>query len=57
MLSASIPKKRYEYTPRRNGWAVYDESGNKVAEFSTKEEARRECYRLNGWKYKEPAKS
>ncbi|WOG19693.1 hypothetical protein [Bacteroides thetaiotaomicron] len=50
----------YSYAPIYSRWAVYrwTESGNistgdKVAEFPTHEEARRECYRLNGWKYKE----
>ena len=30
--------------------------GDKVGEFPTSEEARKECYRLNGWKYEEPEK-
>ena len=29
---------------------------DKVGEFPTSEEARKECYRLNGWKYEEPEK-
>lgn len=42
-------------------WAVYQweksgniSTGNKVAEFSTREEARKECFWLNGWKYQAP---
>jgi hypothetical protein len=31
-------------------------TADKVDEFPTREEARKECYRLNGWKYKEPEK-
>lgn len=30
-------------------------SGEVVARFFTKEEARKECFRLNGWNYKEPS--
>lgn len=48
---------RYTYKPHRNSWAVYEwkytkrgASGIKVAEFHTREEARAEVYRLNGWR-------
>lgn len=58
----------YQYRPRGRCWAVYLEityrqgdvfppkifiSGTKVGSFLTREEARREVYKLNGWKYKE----
>lgn len=58
-------KTEYRYHPRGRRWAVYKEEtcldktlsppgeftlGTKVAEFATREEARREVYRLNGWK-------
>lgn len=60
-------KTEYQYHPRGRRWAVYREEtwrddgasipngftfGKKVAEFATREEARREVYRLNGWKMK-----
>lgn len=60
-------KTEYCYHPRGRRWAVYKEvtcldktldppgeftCGTKVAEFATREEARREVYRLNGWKMK-----
>ena len=61
------PKKKmsnrpeYTYQPKGSRWAVYQweksgniSTGNKVAEFSTREEARKECFRLNGWKYQAP---
>lgn len=54
----------YSYAPRYSHWAVYRwertgtiRTGEKVAEFPTREEARKECYRLNGWEYKEAEKS
>ncbi len=43
-------KGKYYYLPRFTWWNVYNESGTKVSEFRTKEEARKEVYRLNGWK-------
>lgn len=50
-------RPEYSYAPTGSRWAVYHwvENGNistadKVAEFPTREEARKECYRLNGWK-------
>lgn len=56
-------KSQPEYTYRPKGalWAVYHWEyypdggaiGTKVAEFQAREDARRECYRLNGWKYTE----
>lgn len=64
-------RQDYEYCPRGKGWAVYRRtmyrkgdgfppriftSGEKVAEFRTREEARREAYRLNGWHYTEKRK-
>lgn len=60
-------KTEYCYHPRGKRWAVYREEtwqddgasipggftfGTKVAEFATRDEARREVYRLNGWKMK-----
>lgn len=60
--------RKYGYQPHGRCWAVYlfttyrqgdtsqayqFTSGDKVAEFLTREEARRETYRLNGWRYKE----
>ena len=55
------PSRKYTYQPKGSRWAVYQweksgniSTGNKVAEFSTREEARKECFRLNGWKYQAP---
>ena len=52
---------KYSYIPIGSRWLVirWERSGNgvlgdKVAEFPSREEARRECFRLNGWSYKEP---
>lgn len=55
---------KYTYSRRFSWWSVYrmtyfpegGSSGDKVASFPTKEEARKECYRLNGWKWKEEKK-
>ncbi|MCS3356054.1 hypothetical protein NXW00_15795 [Bacteroides thetaiotaomicron] len=56
-------RPEYSYAPIGSRWVVYHwvETGSistadKVAEFPTSEEARKECYRLNGWKYEEPEK-
>nr|DAT98821.1 MAG TPA: hypothetical protein [Caudoviricetes sp.] len=56
-------RPEYSYAPVGSRWGVYHwvETGSistadKVDEFPTREEARKECYRLNGWKYKEPEK-
>ena len=56
-------RPEYSYAPVGSRWGVYhwEENGNistadKVDEFLTREEARKECYRLNGWKYEEPEK-
>lgn len=53
-------RPEYSYRPKGALWVVYRwkdygniRTGDKVAEFLTREEARKECYRLNGWKYKE----
>ena len=50
-------KEYYEYRPHGRNWVVYrirrdatGSTGTKVGQFLTKEEARREVYRLNGWK-------
>jgi hypothetical protein len=44
-------KPRYTYSPRGRLWAIYDGiTKQKVADFVTKEEAKKETYRLNGWK-------
>ncbi|RGN33845.1 hypothetical protein [Bacteroides oleiciplenus] len=60
--------QQYTYRPLRRRWAVYHETmyrqgdsyppklstiGTKVCEYQTREEARREVYRLNGWTYRE----
>lgn len=49
---------KYTYCPKGALWAIYrweyypgGATGTKVDERSEREEARRECYRLNGWKY------
>lgn len=51
-----LPDEHYEYFPQGRTWAVYHFKrtasgweGTKVDTFLTKEEARRETYRLNGW--------
>lgn len=58
---SSQPK--YTYSPKGSGWVVYQmeykgafTGGTPVANFQKREEARKECYRLNGWTYKEPKK-
>lgn len=50
-------KPAYTYCRWRSGWRVDKMTyftdcsrGDKVAEFNTREEARAETYRLNGWK-------
>lgn len=63
-----IVRRWYGYHPRGRRWAVYHYTayirdgdkdrkefsvGDKVSEHSSREEARKEVYRLNGWKYKE----
>lgn len=60
---AMQPSEWYEYRPRGRNWVVLHMkrdatggTGEKVGSFLSREEARRECYRLNGWKYKEPDK-
>lgn len=54
-------RPKYVYRPKGSLWVVYEmeyqgvfTTGTKVFESQSKEEARKECYRLNGWKYKEP---
>jgi hypothetical protein len=47
-----MKKWLYTYVPRGRRFAIYDVGGQKVAEFDTREEAIREVYRLNGWKFK-----
>lgn len=51
--------RRYEYMPRGRRWGIYlmtytenGATGQKIGEKATKEEARAEVYRLNGWKQK-----
>lgn len=53
----NLPEEYYEYRPHGRNWVVYrirrdatGSTGTKVGQFLTKEEARREVYRLNGWK-------
>lgn len=50
-------KPRYTYRLKRMSWAVYEweysrrgSTGRPIAEYATREEARAEVYRLNGWK-------
>ena len=50
-------KPKYTYEPRGHQWAVLSweyiktvSIGSKIATYETKEEARSEVYRLNGWK-------
>lgn len=52
-------KPAYSYCRAAGKWRVdkmtyYENSeyGSKVAEFDTRDEARQEVYRLNGWKLK-----
>lgn len=54
-------KPKYVYRPKGSLWVIYEmiyeggfASGKKVFESQIKEETKKECYRLNGWKYKEP---
>lgn len=56
----NLSDEYYEYSPQGCTWAVYHFKrtasgweGTKVDTFLTKEEARRETYRLNGWKLKD----
>ncbi|MDR0510906.1 MAG: hypothetical protein LBH06_07430 [Rikenellaceae bacterium] len=55
-------RPKYRYSPRGRIWVVsrwtYDECGgwgDKVSEWPTKEQAKAEACRLNGWKYKKKA--
>lgn len=57
MMRSNLPEEYYEYRPHGRNWVVYrirrdatGSTGTKIGEFLTKEEARREVYRLNGWK-------
>jgi len=44
---------KYYYAPHNNHWHVYDENGNKIGgDIIFKEDARKEVYQLNGWKWK-----
>ena len=51
----------YYYGPHRRRWGVWLHRelgdglsvGEHVCDYDTKEEARREVYRLNNWNYKE----
>lgn len=54
-------RPEYSYAPIGSRWAIYHwkessniSTGDKVTEFFTREEARKECYRLNGWKDQAP---
>lgn len=51
-------RPKYTYEAQGRNWAVYrwvytagGSQGTKVDSFQDREEARKECYRLNGWKY------
>lgn len=53
---------KYSYEAKGSRWVVYrweysgnSASGTIVYESFNREQARKECFRLNGWKYKEPA--
>lgn len=50
-----MEEAKYFYSPRFNHFNIY-ERGEGSAKFidsrATEEEARKEVYRLNGWKYK-----
>lgn len=51
----------YYYAPHRRSWGVWKRNpvsngvmiDDFIADYQTKEEARREVYRLNGWNYKQ----
>lgn len=53
-----VKEGQYLYRPHRNMWGIfrYHDHGNGysanefIVDFPTKEEARAEVYRLNGWK-------
>lgn len=54
-------RPKYSYELKGNGWVVYEweyrgntQSGRKVYKSSDREQARKECFRLNGWRYTEP---
>ena len=58
-----ISRPKYSYAPIGSRWAVYHwlEIGDilevdKVGEFPTCEEVRKECYLINCCKYEEPEK-
>lgn len=60
METHAVRTQRYEYRPRGRRWAIYlmtytehGGTGTKVDEKDTWEEARKEVYRLNGWKFKQ----
>lgn len=42
----------YKFGMFRGLWRVWDDKGNPVSDHLTKESARKEMYRLNGWNYK-----
>lgn len=51
----------YTYAPKGSSWVVYRweysgtvATGTPVYTSFDRERARRECFRLNGWKYKGP---
>lgn len=59
-MRSNQPEEYYEYQPCGRNWAVYrikrdatGSTGTKVGEYLTKEEARREVYKLNGWNDKQ----
>jgi hypothetical protein len=41
---------KYSYMPRYGHFNIYNPQGVKVDQKATKEEAKAEVYRLNGWK-------
>ena len=52
---------QYYYAPHRSSWGIWQHhelggglsTGTFIRDCSTREEARREVYRLNGWSIKE----
>ena len=52
---------RYHYSPHFHGFAIYEKesegSYKKVDYKMSREEAKKEVYRLNGWAYTEPQKT
>lgn len=60
MSGEHSPTAQYYYAPHRRLWGIWEVRrtadgivpGDFVRDCQTREEARREVYRLNNWKYK-----